>query len=339
MVDAYERLISVQGTVDLRQQDLQSPGLAEQRKRGHGGARPQDTQELLQNPRGRTAPNVPAVGAERRQRGALDLEPEAAGELDLDADIRGLVPEYDKGVAISTRQLLTHRAGIPHYEQLQLRTRVEYDDPHPWADQIVALNMFVESDLVLPPGRGYHYSTPGYALLGAVIERAGDDTYAEQVIERICRPLGMSSMRPDYVWEDIPHRAAAYQSFGERALQTAPDDISWKLAAGGWISTVADMGRFAAGLMGPDLLDDETKEMMWSPPSNTGSGYAMGITVRDYRGQKMLTHGGGQIGATTFLLCSPESGYGVAIACNTEGIGNLPDLSLRLMILLIESKL
>ena len=40
-----------------------------------------------------------------------------SGDLDLDVDIRTLVPEYpDKGEVITTRQLLSHLGGMPHYQ-------------------------------------------------------------------------------------------------------------------------------------------------------------------------------------------------------------------------------
>lgn len=260
------------------------------------------------------------------------------GNLDLDADTRTLVPEYDKGVAISARELMTHRAGVPHYDEMKMRTIKEYPQAHPWTDRIVALDMFIESDLIHAPGSGFRYSTPGYVLLGAVIERASDGTYAEQVARRICKPLGMTSMRPDHVWEEVPHRASAYQQFdGNRALLTDHDDISWKLPAGGWISTAGDMARFATGLMGTDLIDGKAMEMMVTPPDGGSAGYAMGIGVRDFRGQRALSHSGGQVGTSTYLLCCPESGLGVVIMANTEGV-RISELALQLLELLTDSQ-
>jgi CubicO group peptidase (beta-lactamase class C family) len=147
-------------------------------------------------------------------------------------------------------------------------------------------------------------------------------------------------MRPDYVWEEIPNRARAYQRFaGEIALLTTHDDISWKLPAGGWTSTAGDMGRFAAGLMGPNLIDDDTKRLMWAISGDGDTGYAMGISVGEWQGRRVVSHSGGQVGTTTYLLCSPESGHGVAIMANTEGVRGMGDLSRLLLALLIESEM
>ncbi len=266
------------------------------------------------------------------------LQLASSGELDLSIDVRKLVPEYDKGVVITPYALLAHEAGIPHSTQTTVRTPEQYDSPHPWADRIVALDMFIESDLTFEPGYAYMYSTPGYVLLGAVIERAAGKPYAEQVLERICEPLGMTSTRPDYIWEDIPQRGVPYMSTELGPLPTNWDDISWKLPAGGWISTVGDMGRFALGLMGDELLDaDRAREMqhMRTDYGEGKKGYGLGINVATYEGHPVIYHGGGQVGASSFLVCSPETGHAVAIMTNTEGVG-LSDLAFQTLTLLID---
>ena len=92
-----------------------------------------------------------------------------------------------------------------------------------------------------------------------VIERAAKMPYPRFVAEHLCAPLAMKSMQPDHIWNDIAHRAAGYgtsQKGGD--FRCNPDDISWKLPAGGWISTIGDLARFGAGLVGPDLLSVES---------------------------------------------------------------------------------
>ncbi len=255
----------------------------------------------------------------------------ASGDLDLNADVRKYVPEFDKGVVISVRDLLAHKSGIPHSTQTTVRTVKEYDDPHPFVDRIASLDMFVESDLIFKPGSAHSYSTPGYVLLGAVIERAGRSPYAEQVMKRICQPLGMESMRPDYIWEEVSNRNVPYQHTDIGPLPTQWDDISWKLPAGGWLSTVEDMGRFAIGLMGTELLDGALRSSMRSMHTDYGDGvkgYGLGINVAKYDGNPVLYHAGGQVGASSFLVCAIESGHAVAIMTNTEGIG-LSDLAFQ----------
>jgi len=247
-----------------------------------------------------------------------------SGRLDLDRDVRAYVPEFpEKAHAFTSRHLLSHQAGIVHYRDMGIRTLREYEVEHPWADPILRLDMFNERELLFEPGTAYSYTTPGFVLLGAVVERAGEGSYVEQVNERICRPLGMASMRPDYEWVAIPHRARGYERKGEgRVVDSGTDDISWKLPAGGWISTAGDLARFGAGLAGSELLQPQTREDMWTRQATadgTVTGYGLGIGVGELDGRLVVSHSGGQKKASTFLLVAPGRGTAVALMGNTEG--------------------
>ncbi len=142
--------------------------------------------------------------------------------LNLDADVRQLVPEFpDKGSKITARQLMCHQGGIVHYTNGKLiRTRRNYRSTHPFEDCVLALDTFRESPLVAPPGTRFSYSTHGYILLSAVVQRAGRQKFADQVAERIARPLGMTTLQPDYQWKTLPHRAIGYRLRENRVVES-----------------------------------------------------------------------------------------------------------------------
>ena len=80
------------------------------------------------------------------------------------------------------------------------------------------------------PGAAYSYTTHGYILVSAAVERAAKRPFAEYVKERIATPLGMESFRPDYQWEEIAHRAKGYRKGEKNAMVPSTDtDVSWKL--------------------------------------------------------------------------------------------------------------
>lgn len=54
-----------------------------------------------------------------------------------------------------------------------------------------------------------------------------------------------------------------------------------------------------------------------SPDRPVMQGYALGWGVNDYRGQRMVTHGGGVAGQSSRVALLPEVGVGLAIFCNT----------------------
>jgi len=250
------------------------------------------------------------------------------GKLDLDADVRSYVPEFpDKGAKITPRLLLCHQGGIVHYANGEVkRTERTYDAPHPFADVVVALDAFKESALVHPPGARYAYSTHGYILLSAVVQRAGGEPFAEQVRDRIARPLGMADFRPDYAWEDIPGRAAGYRRAGE-AIERRPDDedhdVSWKLGGGGFTSPAVDLARFGVGLLRRRLVSEETERLMWTPnrPADPEGakpyGYGFFI-IPGPGGSTWVGHDGSQEKARTCLMLDPAAGRGVAVMCNSE---------------------
>jgi CubicO group peptidase (beta-lactamase class C family) len=249
--------------------------------------------------------------------------------LDLDADVRTYVPEFpDKGQKITARQLLCHQGGIVHYGNGNVvRADKSYADPHPFADVVVALDMFKDSPLVSPPGHRYSYSTHGYILLSAVVQRAGKERFADQVRARITQPLGMSQFRPDYEWEEIPNRAAGYRrnGAGEISRRASEDvhDVSWKLGGGGFTSPAADLARFGVGLMKQKLVSAKTERLMWTvnkPADPTGAdpyGYGFFILERA-DGTKWVGHDGSQEKAKTALLLDPAARRGVALMSNCE---------------------
>jgi len=252
------------------------------------------------------------------------------GLLDLDADVRTYVPEFpDKGARITARDLLRHQGGIVHSAKKgMLRIERSYSTPHPFADVVVALDMFKDSALVNTPGTTYFYSTAGYVLLSAVVQRAGKERFADQVSDRIAKPLGMAYFRPDYQWEDIPHRAAGYSRDGgtiHRRPDNQVDDVSWKLGGGGFTSPATDLARFGVGLLQRKLVSEKTERLMWTvnkpahpdKPDPYGFGFFI-VHLPD--GRTLVGHDGSQQKTKTALLLDPKAKKGIALMTGSEWV-------------------
>jgi serine beta-lactamase-like protein LACTB, mitochondrial len=245
------------------------------------------------------------------------------GTLDLDADVRTLVPEFpDKGVAVTARQLLCHQGGIVHYTNGKVvRTKREYPTAHPFRDVVLALDTFKESPLVNRPGEKYSYTTHGYILLSAVVERAGKQPFSEQVRERIARPLGMTTLRPDYQWEAIPNRASGYRKVKGAIVRSLDGDVSWKLGGGGYLSSIEDMARFARGLLRRELVSEKAEAMMWTPQALSGgkvTSYGLGFSV-DGKGDRLrVAHSGSQEKTKTRMVLYPRQNSAVVVMTNCE---------------------
>lgn len=245
------------------------------------------------------------------------------GMLGLDDDVRKHVPEFpDHGERMTVRQVLCHQAGIVHYGNGKVvKTQRDYTTPHPFADVITALDMFKESPLVNKPGEKYAYTTHGYILASAIVERAGQKKFADQVAERIAKPLALTTLQSDYQWVDLPGRVVGYRKRGDEIVRSTDTDVSWKLGGGGFISNIDDMAAFAAGLTRRALVDEPTEKLMWTPqPLADGkpTGYAMGFGVVRSNGRLRVSHSGAQEKTKTMLVIFPEQKTGVVVMTNCE---------------------
>ena len=98
--------------------------------------------------------------------------------------------------------------------------------------------------------------------------------------------------------------------------------MAWKLPGGGWTSTVGDLARFGAGLIGAQVLGDELKRRAWSEqklPDGKGTGIGLGFFVGELDGERLISHSGGQRKASTYLAILPERKLAVAAMSNTDG--------------------
>lgn len=245
------------------------------------------------------------------------------GKLRLDDDVRKYVPEYpDKGATITVRHLLCHQGGIVHYTNGPVvRTERKYDVEHPFADVVLALDTFKDSPPIAKPGAKYSYTTHGFILLSAVVQRAGGKPFAEQVRERIAVPCGMTTFRPDYQWEAIPGRAVGYRKRGGELVTSEDADVSWKLGGGGYLSNVADMARFAVGLIERKLVNATTEAIMWElqkTADGKATTYALGFGVDRAGGRLRVSHSGAQEKTRTQLIILPKERRAVAVMTNSE---------------------
>ena len=251
------------------------------------------------------------------------LQLEKKGQLNLEADVRKYVPEFpEKNATITSRDLLCHQGGIVHYTNgVVIAAQREYNTPHPFEDVVVGLDNFLESPLVNDPGEKYSYTTRGYMLLSAVVQRAGKQKYIDQVQARIARPLRMRTLQPDYQWMDIPHRAVGYRKRNGNVEPSTNTDVSWKLGGGGFISNIDDLARFAEGLLNGRLVEKETEIRMWTPQklrNGKATQYGFGFSFRGEGAARRVRHTGSQEKTRTRMILLPAKRLGVVLMCNSE---------------------
>jgi CubicO group peptidase (beta-lactamase class C family) len=239
------------------------------------------------------------------------------GKIDLDAPIQKYCSAYpEKQWTITPRQLLVHFAGVRHNKLEEVVSTKHYNTIND------AVGAFKDDPLLQEPETKYSYSTPGYVLLGCAIEGASGASYLDYLKENIFKPAGMTRTGLDDVYTIIPNRAAGYRSALSGVIQNSMlHDTSIKVPAGGLVSTVEDMARFAVAVSGGQLVKPETLEKMWTKPKTRDgkeSGYAVGFLVGKQNGQKRVFNDGSQAGTRTYMFMLPKEKFAVVLMTNLE---------------------
>jgi len=257
------------------------------------------------------------------------------GRIDLDADIRTLVPAFpEKPWPVTVRQLLAHLGGVPHYSGPEDGANVQR------LDTAGALALFADRPLAAEPGTKFVYTSHGYNLLGAAVEAASGQPYGDYLAEHVFGPAGMRHAAMDDHRTRDEHHAAGYRLENGRLVPSHFLDVSSRFAGGGTRASVEDMLAFARAVMEHRLVWPDTTRQMHTPVRLRDGrlvDYGMGFNTFPQRGHSVVSHTGSQPETTTLLFMLPAEGLAVALATNLEGQDALlKRLSLRFVELLRE---
>lgn len=241
------------------------------------------------------------------------------GKLDLDAPIQRYVPSFPvKKAPVTARELAGHTAGIRHYRGSEMLIQRHY------ANVTEALDIFRDDTLLFAPGTRFAYSSYGFNLLSAAMERAASEPFVQFMTRRVFEPLGLRHTVAEYADSLIPFRAHFYTpaDSGGGIINAPYVDNSYKWAGGGFLSTTEDLARVGQLLLDGALLQPNTREMLWTSQRTTDgkeTGYGMGWFVdRDAAGRRRVFHSGGSVGGTAYLLIYPDQHLVLALLVNSD---------------------
>lgn len=238
------------------------------------------------------------------------------GRLSLSDPVAKWVRGVPNGDVITVRDLLSHTSGLfSANEDLKARAA------HRAFSLEEDLAIIRRHGAMFCPGERWRYSNTGYALLGAIIEKADGRPYDDAITARIIAPLSLRSMRvirPGEVGDDISALTSAKE---------APIQPSWAGAAGPIAASAGDMIRFWAALLDGRLLKPETVQTLFAalyPMFDAGTFYGLGVMafeVPQPDGGKAvwLGHAGGTAGAGAVVFYSPADRTFVAVALTGDG--------------------
>jgi Beta-lactamase class C and other penicillin binding proteins len=212
---------------------------------------------------------------------------------------------------ITLKHLLTHTSGITNYTGFPdfAKTTIMPITTTAMTDRLK------KEPLEFTPGEKFSYSNSGYYLLGAVIEKASGQAYADFLQENIFTPLGMKQTGYDDPLRIIAHRAAGYQKQSGKIINAAYMDMTVPYAAGSLYSTTGDLLIWDQALYTEKLVSKKSLDEIFTP-FKSGYGYGWGIGKKfDHR---EISHGGGIYGFATEISRFPDDRVTVVVLSNIQ---------------------
>ncbi|UED86550.1 serine hydrolase domain-containing protein [Streptomyces profundus] len=263
------------------------------------------------------------------------LQLAAEGALSLEDPVEEWLPGVVQGNGhdgrrITVRHLLQHTSGVYDGDYPSRGGSAEgyYENRYRihTPEEIVAAAMSHPPEFQ-PEDDRWSYSNTGYAVLGMVIERVTGRAWHEEVDARVLTPLDLR----DTVWPGVspslpePH-AKGYTRFapGEDLVDTT--ELIDADASGGYLSTTADLDRFARALFDGTLLGPaELAELTDTVPVGEddtpwpGAGYGLGIFARPLPcGGTVWIPSGDQIGYRTRIGVTEDGRRSVVVSMSTQ---------------------
>ncbi|WP_078531154.1 serine hydrolase domain-containing protein [Streptomyces sp. PsTaAH-124] len=270
------------------------------------------------------------------------LQLEAEGRLSLDDTVEHWLPGVvrghgNDGSRITLRQLLDHTSGLYNYtaDDTFDRTYFEKDgflehryDTVP-AEDLVRIAVSHAPDFA--PGTSWQYSNTNYVLAGLVIGRVTGRSYADEIRDRVLRPLHLNATSLPGTRTTVPHPSGrAYSKLADKATGPTYDvtalNPSIASSAGEMISDSADLTRFYTALLRGRLLPPEQLEEMKTTVRDTGDPHiAYGLGLMDRRlscGVHVWGHDGGIHGSSSLAATTADGRHALALNLNADWTGD-----------------
>ncbi|MFK0171194.1 serine hydrolase domain-containing protein [Streptomyces sp. NPDC090306] len=238
------------------------------------------------------------------------------GILDLGDPLEKHLPGTGAGEA-TIAELLSHTGGLAA------------ESPAPWWERTPGslrpelADVVGERPLLHPVGRRFHYSNPGYTLLGALVEELRGAPWEEVLRREVLEPLGLdrTSAQPR-----APHAGGwAVHPWADAMLPEPAEDLGRMAPAGQLWSTTGDLARFAVFLARGDdrVLSAASVCEMRTPTAPAeaadvvdGATYGLGLQIQHRDGRLLVGHSGSLPGFLANLTLSPEDDLAAVVLSN-----------------------
>ncbi|MFD0798710.1 serine hydrolase domain-containing protein [Maribacter chungangensis] len=239
------------------------------------------------------------------------------GKLDIHKDINTYLPSFPKKkFTITTKHLAFSTSGIRHYNSKDKEFNTKE-----YPTVLDALKRFEEDPLSFEPGTQFLYSSYGWVLLSAVMEKASRTSFFN-LMQNTWDALGMKQTSFDFPHKEIDQKSRFYVHHKKLGRKLTPfENRSYMYAGGGYLSTAEDLVRMGDQLINSNFLNEETKQVLTQPyllKDGTSTFYGMGWETGTNRlGTKVFFHSGSLPTSVAHLVIYPEEEVVLAYLSNT----------------------
>ena len=229
------------------------------------------------------------------------------GKIDLDQTIDKWFPDFEKGDIITVRMLLNHTSGILEWN--------EFDDLEGMVEK-------VNGKFNFEPGTDWSYSNTNFVIAGLIINRITGKDAVEVIREKILDPLGMTHTFMKN-FEEYPLEEKAHGHTFDEYGNIVPYELNERFwTAGGIISNVEDMFKYAHALFNEDLISKESLDQMLDMVKVSGVPvYGLAMMYGNGHHGVFYYHGGDVITTAAMLAYYPETGE-IHVLFNNGGTGS-----------------
>ena len=176
------------------------------------------------------------------------------GKLAYDDKLVEYVPGFEDRNAreITIRHLLNHESGFGDYHDEDY-----FDAPAEEKTLQAIVERAKETELMFEPGEQEEYSNTGYVLLGAVIDAVSNNSYFENVKERIIEPVGLRNTYIHDLDQVLDRRASGYFPTPLGVLEKNDRFIDVPNPDGGFLATIQDVMKFYRSYYNDTILLNE----------------------------------------------------------------------------------
>lgn len=279
-----------------------------------------------------TADTVLAIGSSTKAftataLGALVDE----GKLEWDKPVREYIPGFRMHDQVATehltvRDMLSHRSGLPRHDLLW------YGNDKLTRAEVVDRLRYLEPSATFR--QVWQYNNLMYLTAGHLIQLVSGETWEEAVQSRILDKLGMGDTSFTFDSARASGKLATPYARVEEEVKAVPHrSLDLAGPAGSINSTVGDLAKWlqcnvgGGSRAGVEVVTPGTLRQIHSPtmvmpegPSmwdeTYSGGYALGWFLENYRGTRVVHHGGNIDGFSALVSFAPKERIGVAVLAN-----------------------